>query len=825
MTTTATAPPAPPRPTPPLPQQDWAASALAPAAAGLATLCASTALTGVIAGGSWLVYVAVAVVLVECAGLVLRMFGTPSFVVGVGQLLVLMVLVTSMFTESAILGLLPGPAALGELGDVLTAAGDEIRTGLPPVDATPPILCLAMIGIGMVAVLVDTFAVTVAAPAASGLVLLCLYAVPASLATEMLPWWSFVLGASAFAALIALEGGHRHRRWRGRRRPSDQASAGVPAAIVGVAVVLGLAGGAVVTAIGTVGRLPGVDSSSASFKGGLGLKPFTELRGLLNDRGESEVFRVRGLGPEEKYPVRAFTLDTFEPERGWRLPDPMPPGVPVTDEALPKAPGDVGGKAHKIWIEPVRWRDVWLPIYGVPRHITGVGDGWYYDRASGIVYRTRSGTPPDYQVIANMTQPTAGELGTAQTEASTVPAAYTAIPGIDRRVQELTNSVVAGKQTPFAKADALWKFFTDTTRFTYDTRTADRSDSDALADFLLKGKRGFCAQFASSMAVMLRLEGIPARVAVGFTAGRAAAEGFRSITTKDAHAWVEAYFGPRLGWVSFDPTPRDDGRGFTPPYLGSDAGQRGGEADRNEVPTQQPTAPPEATPEPPQDRPDEPEQTGLAQAPGWVSVPAIMLLLLAIGLAVATILVARQAAELRTSGDQPDDDARRLALLRKWLPPATAAGGLLALGLLGWLVSWWLAVALLIVAAIAAGPALVRDLYRGRRLYEITLRQAKAPEAAWQELLDDCADRGIEIDRIQSVREIARQLVRDGHVDEQTQPHLDVVVQVLEQSWYGPAEDVDLAFAAAFEHLRRSLQRTMPRSMRASVLPASVVKR
>lgn len=821
---TATATPAPPRPSPPKAQPDWAASAVAPAAAGLATLCASTALTGVIAGFSWLLYVAVAVVLTGCTGLVLRTFGIPSFVVGVGQLLVLLVLVTSMFTESAILGLFPGPAALGELGEVLTAAGDQIRTGLPPVDATPPILCLAMIGIGMVAVLVDTFAVAVAAPAASGLVLLCLYAVPASLATEMLPWWSFALGASAFAALIAVEGSHRHRRWRGKRRAVDQASAGAPAAIVGVAVVLGLATGAAVTAIGTVGTLPGVGSSSASFKGGLGLKPFTELRGLLNDRGESEVFRVRGIGPEKRL-MRAFTLDTFEPDQGWRLPDPMPPGVPVTAEALPKAPGDLGGKSHKIRIEPIRWRSVWLPIYGSPRHITGVGDGWYYDRASGTVYRTRSGTPPAYQVIANLAQPSAGELGSAQTQSSTVSAAYTAIPGIDERVRDLTGEVVAGKETPFAKAEAMWEFFTDGTRFTYDTRTADSSDSDALADFLLKGRRGFCAQFASSMAVMLRLEGIPARVAVGFTAGRTAAEGYRSITTKDAHAWVEAYFGTELGWVAFDPTPRDDGRGFTPPYLGGDSSQAGGEDDQNAAPTREPTAqPPEATPEPP-DRPDEQEQTGLAQAPGWVSVPAIVLLLLAVGLAVATVLVARQAGELRTSSDHPDDDARRLSLLRKWLPPATAAGGLLALGLFGWLVSWWLALALLIVATIAAAPALVRDLYRGRRLYEITLRQARAPEAAWQELLDDCADRDIEVDRTQSVREIARQLVHDGHVDEQTEPHLDVVVQVLERSWYAPSQDVDLAFAAAFEHLRRCLQRTMPRSVRASVLPASVVKR
>jgi hypothetical protein len=68
------------------------------------------------------------------------------------------------------------------------------------------------------------------------------------------------------------------------------------------------------------------------------------------------------------------------------------------------------------------------------------------------------------------------------------------------------------------------------------------------------------------MAVMLRETGIPARVAVGFLPGRVTlepdpAEGRETteftVSTSDAHAWVEVLF-PGYGWVTFEPTPRDD---------------------------------------------------------------------------------------------------------------------------------------------------------------------------------------------------------------------------------------------------------------------------
>jgi hypothetical protein len=75
-----------------------------------------------------------------------------------------------------------------------------------------------------------------------------------------------------------------------------------------------------------------------------------------------------------------------------------------------------------------------------------------------------------------------------------------------------------------------------------------------LVSFLFRDKVGYCQQFSGAMALLLRMGGVPARVASGFTPGNKGAGGQWIVTDIDAHAWVEAWF-PNYGWVRFDPTP------------------------------------------------------------------------------------------------------------------------------------------------------------------------------------------------------------------------------------------------------------------------------
>jgi hypothetical protein len=56
------------------------------------------------------------------------------------------------------------------------------------------------------------------------------------------------------------------------------------------------------------------------------------------------------------------------------------------------------------------------------------------------------------------------------------------------------------------------------------------------------------------MALMLRMVGVPARVAAGFSPGRPDSDGNYEVTDFDSHSWVEVYFNG-IGWVTFDPTP------------------------------------------------------------------------------------------------------------------------------------------------------------------------------------------------------------------------------------------------------------------------------
>ena len=73
--------------------------------------------------------------------------------------------------------------------------------------------------------------------------------------------------------------------------------------------------------------------------------------------------------------------------------------------------------------------------------------------------------------------------------------------------------------------------------------------------FLFRDKFGYCQQFSGAMALMLRMAGIPARVAAGFAPGSLNRDtGEYRVRDLDAHSWVEVYFNG-IGWVTFDPTP------------------------------------------------------------------------------------------------------------------------------------------------------------------------------------------------------------------------------------------------------------------------------
>ena len=138
-------------------------------------------------------------------------------------------------------------------------------------------------------------------------------------------------------------------------------------------------------------------------------------------------------------------------------------------------------------------------------------------------------------------------------------ATYTGLePGTaGQDVRALLSTILdaAKPRNPYDTARAIESYLRDPRNFTYDTSVLDVDcGGRGIADCFAVSRRGYCEHFATTMVVMLRLQGIPARLVEGYLPGEpGATPGEQVIRKSAAHAWVEAWF-PGFGWVDFDPT-------------------------------------------------------------------------------------------------------------------------------------------------------------------------------------------------------------------------------------------------------------------------------
>ncbi len=190
----------------------------------------------------------------------------------------------------------------------------------------------------------------------------------------------------------------------------------------------------------------------------------------------------------------------------------------------------------------------------VPYPVTSVhaDGGWWFDPAGlDVISYGWQATGFRYAVTALDLSFTPAALRRAATPAPQVRARDLALPRLPAVVGQRLRAVVAGSRTDFDRAVAVQEWFRS--EFTYDISIVDGSDNSALARFL-ESRRGYCQQFAATMAVMARLLGIPARVVVGFLPGTQPRLTEWVVTAHQAHAWPELYF-EGSGWVRFEPTP------------------------------------------------------------------------------------------------------------------------------------------------------------------------------------------------------------------------------------------------------------------------------
>ncbi len=131
---------------------------------------------------------------------------------------------------------------------------------------------------------------------------------------------------------------------------------------------------------------------------------------------------------------------------------------------------------------------------------------------------------------------------------------YTQLPAsVSERTRVLAAELADNLPTPYDVAKAIELHLRSNYAYTYFP-PPQPPGSDAVDVFLFEDRRGMCALYASSMAVMLRTLGIPARLVAGFGTGDFNPfTNLYEVRADDAHAWVEVYF-PEHGWVPFEPT-------------------------------------------------------------------------------------------------------------------------------------------------------------------------------------------------------------------------------------------------------------------------------
>jgi transglutaminase-like putative cysteine protease len=119
------------------------------------------------------------------------------------------------------------------------------------------------------------------------------------------------------------------------------------------------------------------------------------------------------------------------------------------------------------------------------------------------------------------------------------------------RVYTLARRLAAGQPTTYDTVKSIQAYLQR--GFEYSEKPPTRRYP--LVSFLFDQRIGYCQQFSGAMALMLRMDGIPARVSAGFTPGNYdhVAKEYR-VRDLDAHSWVEVWFSG-IGWVPFDPTP------------------------------------------------------------------------------------------------------------------------------------------------------------------------------------------------------------------------------------------------------------------------------
>lgn len=312
----------------------------------------------------------------------------------------------------------------------------------------------------------------------------------------------------------------------------------------------GIGGSGGVTNPGFPGGEPPTTRSTSAAYYGFADRMDLRLRGDLSDE---VVMRVRASNPAmyrglifDNYDGVAWLADQDEPEP---FSDAEPPyGYPLEFRSLgPRALGTQtfyiereqpnvvfsGGQPDSVWIEGS------LSI----------------DDNGGL--RTGSTLSPDtvYSVVSSRGSASPDLLRSLpDEEPPETYQKYLQVPStVPARVGELAERITRNAETRYDKIKAIEAWLARNFEYDLDTPVPPEG-RDAVDFFLFDSEVGFCEQFASATAIMLRTLDIPVRMVAGYSPGnKNPFTGYYEVKNSDAHTWVDVWF-PNYGWYEFDPT-------------------------------------------------------------------------------------------------------------------------------------------------------------------------------------------------------------------------------------------------------------------------------
>ncbi len=467
---------------------------------------------------------------------------------------------------------LPTGGSLSSLGQVLDiAAGTAQRYAAPISDRVPAVWPLLYVGGAFLMLLVETLACTLRRVPAAGLGLLAAYALPSGVLDGGPDAASFIAAVVGFLALLHLDSREHFIRW-GRTVGPDSDTLWRSGSALREAMRAGAAPiGVVATGLALLAPtiVPVLGSDIFHLGNGAGdgnitiRKPIADMRRDL-ERGEDvPLIRVRTDDPAPSY-LRISVLNRFTGNE-WSSGDRDVASDDVADGAVPLPRGlspNIPTTSYGYDVDITdAFNSTWLPTQFPISSIKAKGD-WRFDPATqdflaadrglttrGMTY-SMTALAPDFEAAGFRNVFRDATDGSVSKEVLDVPST------VPKLVLDLARQVTTGATTNYERAVLLQRFFRQDGGFTYDLRRApDGTGSGTLVEFLrTSGRVGYCEQFASAMAVMARIVGIPARVAVGFLEPDPLGDDAWEYSSHDLHAWPELYF-EGSGWVRFEPTP------------------------------------------------------------------------------------------------------------------------------------------------------------------------------------------------------------------------------------------------------------------------------